>query len=167
MSGLGGDTPGSSGGIIKSLNVVVNHLNTLGILSQALHNKNVHAYNTIKNFFAREFGQPAPTNFNAVRSIVAREIVKAVAGTGGGVTEQQDIVREIQNINSPEQLIGFIDAQKSLMLGQLDGIRLQYKNTTGRDDFDRFLSPATKRAMAGGSDVVTPDTSGFKILSVQ
>jgi hypothetical protein len=161
--GLGSSSPGTSGGQIRSLNVAVSHLNTLGILSMALKNGNVQAFNTIKQFFGREFGSAAPTNFNAVKGIVARELVKAVAGMGGGVSEQQDIAKEMNNINSPDQLMGFIDNQKQLMIGQLEGQRRQYEQVTGKNDFDRWLSDDTKREMGG---IASNPSGGWGKLTV-
>jgi hypothetical protein len=56
----------------------------------------------------------------------------------------------LDNANSPEQLLGVIKFAKKLMAGQLSGYRLQAKNFGMTDEeFDRHLSPAAKAELGG------------------
>lgn len=145
---------GKQGNSVRSFNVALSHLDTLGTLADALHNKDSQAINKIGNFVGTQLGAPAVTNFVAAKKIVADEIVKAIVGSGGGVTDREEAAKTIAAANSPAQLKGVIDTYKTLMNGQLHGLRQQYETTTKRKDFNKFLSPEAQKYSNGtASDV--------------
>lgn len=133
---------GKPGQSVRSFNVALSHLDTLDQLSDALHNGNLQVVNKIGNVYAQQTGQVAPTNFESAKKIVADEIVKAIVGSGGGVADREAAAKTISAASSPAQLKGVIGTYKELMKGQLGGLKQQYEQTTGKKDFDRFLSPA-------------------------
>lgn len=154
---------GKQGNTVRSFNVAIAHLDTLDKLSDALANGDVKLINSIGNRVAKETGSAAPTNFEAAKKIVADEIVKAIVGTGGGVTDRQEAAASISATNSPEQLKGAIQTYKELMKGQLDGLRDQYKAATSKDDFDtRFLSAGAREVATGAETKKTDKTSEAK-----
>ncbi|WP_296946811.1 hypothetical protein [uncultured Massilia sp.] len=132
---------GKAGNSIRSFNVGISHLDTLGQLADALGNKDTQAVNRIGNYFAMQTGLAAPTNFQGAKKIVGDEIVKAIVGAGGGVADREEAGRIIDAANSPAQLKGAIKTVQELMVGQLGGLEQQYRTTTGRSDFDKYLSP--------------------------
>ena len=138
---------GKQGDQTRFLNVAVNHLDTLSGLADALHNNDVKALNTIGNFWQSQTGSPAPTNFETAKQIVGDEVTKAVIGSGGGVADRDKAQAVINAANSPEQLKGAIETYKQLMTGQLGGLKQQYENSTGRKDFERYLTPAAQKAL--------------------
>jgi hydroxypyruvate isomerase len=69
---------GKNGNKTRSLNVAVSHLTTLDTAAVALRANDVRAFNEFKQAWQRETGKSAPTDFNAVRELVADEIVAAV-----------------------------------------------------------------------------------------
>lgn len=140
---------GKPGQSVRSFNVALSHLDTLDQLATALNNKDTQVINRVGNAIATQTGNPAPTNFEAAKKIVADEIVKAIVGSGGGVTDREEAAKTIQAANSPAQLKGVINTYKELMRGQLGGLRQQYEQTTGKKDFDRFLSESGKAAAHG------------------
>jgi hypothetical protein len=133
--------------IITSLNTAVDHLDTLSELSTALGNGDVKTFNRIGQAYKKEFGQDAPTNLDAAKVIIAREVLKAITATGGGVVEAQELQSTMDRANSFEQLAGTVKTLQKLLAGQLDSIGTQYKATTRRDDFDERLSDRTKRVL--------------------
>ena len=135
---------GKQGDTVRSLNVATNHLDTLGGLADALNTGNVQLLNKATNAWKTQTGQAAPTNFESAKKIVADEVVKAIVGSGGGVADREEAARSIQAANSPAQLRGVINTYKDLMHGQLNGLRQQYEQSTGKTDFERFLSPQIK-----------------------
>jgi len=141
-------TTGKAGNTVRSLNVAVQHLNTLDGLADALNNGNVQVMNRIGNAFNTQFGGTAQTNFEAAKKIVADEVVKAIVGSGGGVADREEAARTISAASSPAQLKGVIQQYKDLMGGQLEGLRQQYKASTGKEDFDqKFLMDATRKEL--------------------
>ncbi len=137
-------TTGKNGNTVRSLNVAVQHLDQLGQLSDAMANGNVQMVNKIGNYIASQTGNPAPSNFNAARQIVGDEIVKAIVGAGGGVSDREEAAHNISAASSPQQLAGVIKTYQGLLSGQLSGLKQQYEKNTGLNDFEDFLAPETK-----------------------
>ncbi len=144
---------GKQGNSVRSFNVALSHLDTLDKLADALNNKDTVAVNRVGNFVAQQTGSSAPTNFESAKKIVGDEIVKAIIGSGGGVSDREAAARTISAASSPAQLKGVINTYRQLMQGQLGGLEQQYEQTTGRKDFKRFLSPEGQAVSAGNSQV--------------
>lgn len=134
---------GSQGNTVRSINVAMQHLDTLGQAADALNNGNMQLFNKVSNFVSSQTGAPAPTNFNAVKDLVANEITKAIVGSGGGVSDRDKAQQTIGAANSPAQLKTVMDSYRTLFTGQLGGLRTQYEAGTQRKDFDKMLSPET------------------------
>jgi hypothetical protein len=144
---------GPQGNALRSLSVADAHLQTLDEMGKALGTGNVQLINQWKNEWKRQTGEEAPTNFDAVKQIVAAEVVKAVSAAGGGVTERLEASKGINDARSPQQLSGAIQSYRSLLAGQRGGYKDQYKSSTGRDDFDtRFPAPNAGGGASGMSD---------------
>jgi hypothetical protein len=148
---------GKTGNTVRSLNVAVNHLDTLGQLSEALNNNDINLFNKLGNAFAQQTGNPIPTNFNAAKKIVADEIVKGIVGSGGGVADREEAAASINAANSPAQLKGVIDTYKQLLGGQLSGLKQQYEVSTGKKDFNKFISENTQKNIGDHSQAVQSD----------
>lgn len=147
---------GKQGDMLRSFNVSISHLNTLDNLVDALGNGDVKMLNKASNAFKEQFGQAAPANFNAAKSIVGDEIIKAIIGGGGALADRENAQNQIDRAESPQQLKGVIKTYKELMGGQLKGLKKQYEDTTGRKDFDDRLSPETKTELGLGGRPGTP-----------
>lgn len=131
---------GKQGTQVASFNRSFAHLDTLGKLSEALGNNDIQGFNKLKNSFASQTGKAAPSNFDAAKKVVADEIVKAIVGAGGGVADREEAARTINSASSPAQLAGVVETYKELIGGQLSSLQQQYEQSTGRKDFNRFLS---------------------------
>ena len=117
---------GRQGELVRSLNVSIAHLGTLSDLADALHNKDTVQINRVANTISEQTGNAPPTNFDAAKSIVGKEVVKAIVAGGGGVTERQEAEDMVNRAKSPEQLKGVIATVKQLLAGQLGGLKRQY-----------------------------------------
>jgi hypothetical protein len=148
---------GKQGNAVRSFNVSLSHLDTLGQLADAMNNGNMQAINKLGNAYSQQTGSAAPTNFEAAKKIVTDEIVKAITGGGGGVHDREAAAATIGAANSPAQLKGAIKTYQDLMVGQLGGLEQQYRTTTGRSDFNKYLSPQAQTMFhtTGGAPAVT------------
>jgi hypothetical protein len=156
-------TSGKKGDITRSFNAAVDHLGTLEQAANALQNNDMRLFNQAGNYVALQTGQTAPTDFNAVKRIVADEITKAVLGGSGALGDRKAADEAISAANSPEQLKGVIARYKNLMGGQLNALDQQYKASTNKTDFkDRFLTPTTKAALTTAAPAAT--TGGEKVV---
>jgi hypothetical protein len=136
---------GKQGNSVRSFNVAIDHLGTLSSLADALDNGDMQLVNKVGNMVATQTGATAPVSFEAAKHIVADEIVKAVTGSAGALGDREAAAKTINSANSPAQLKGVIKVYQDLMSGQLNGLRSQYKATTGKDDFDaKYLSDAAR-----------------------
>lgn len=140
---------GKQGQAINSMNVGTSHLQTLDKLADALNNKDDRTFSKIGNAWAKETGNPAPTNFEAAKTIVGDEVVKAIVGAGGTGADREKAQAAINAANTPAQLHGAIQTVYKLMGGQLKGLQLQYETTTKKKDFMDRLSPDAKKALLG------------------
>jgi len=146
---------GPQGTRLASINVAIQHLDVLQSLSDALGSGDSRAINSARQSFEKQFGSPAPTNFDAIKNIVGQEVVKAVVAGGGGEAERQEAANAFNRIGSPEQLSGAIQSVEKLMAGQVVGLRQQYNSLTaqapGVIPFDNLLLPETKKALSSVS----------------
>lgn len=150
-------TTGKQGNTVRSLNVAMDHLDTLSQLGDALKNGNMQAFNKLSQSLAAQTGSAAPTNFEAAKKIVSDEVVKAIIGSGGGVGDRDEAAKAFDKASSPAQLAGAINTAKRLMRGQLHGLEKQYKESTGRNDFnDRFLSDSARALDQSSSGTPLP-----------
>lgn len=139
-------TTGKQGDTVRSMNVAIDHLDTLNEAGKALKNGQIPLFNDIANKFAKNTGQPAPTDFNALKSIVGSEVAKAVAGGATALGDREEIRAEINNARSPEQLAGVIDKYQRLLAGQMSGLETQYKSGGGKH-WDEKINPRTREVM--------------------
>lgn len=137
---------GKDGDTLKSFTTAIEHMDTLKELTTALGNGDWKTYNALKNRFQKEFGYPAPTNFEDASRIVGQETVKAIVAGGGGVGEREEAV--IKGDYSPQAIMGALDTRQELMGGQLIGLKQKYTNAKLRH-FEELLSPAARRAFEG------------------
>jgi predicted transcriptional regulator len=152
-------TSGAQGNTVRSFNVLVNHLDTLQHLMNALNNGDVRAVNLASNEVARQFGVAPPTSFDAARRVVADEITKAVTGSAGALGDRQELQKNLSEGNSPAAMAGVIDTYKDLAGGQLYGLQQQYESGTQSKSFsqDLHLSPAAQALLQRATE--TSDTS--------
>lgn len=138
---------GKKGDSIRAFNNSLLHLDTLDKLTGALNNGDIKLFNYVGNIFANQTGSPAPTNFESARDIVADEVIKAIIGAGGGVADRDKAQKAFNTANSPQALRGVFNTYKNLLGGQLLGLAHQYKNTTGRHDFEDQLDSDEARGI--------------------
>ena len=138
---------GQQGKAVQSMNVAIDHLDTLNKAGQALNNGNVTLFNSIGNTFSKNTGNPQVTDFNSLKSIVGSEVAKAVTGGASALGDREEIRAEINAANSPAQLLGVIQKYQQLMAGQVKGLKQTYESGTGRKDFEEKLLPRTKQIL--------------------
>lgn len=150
---------GKGGNTIRSFNVAINHLETLGRLADALQNNDLVAFNKIGNFFAKQVGKSAPASFEAAKKVVGDEIVKAIVGGTNALGDREEIAATINAASSPQQLRDVIRTFQELMVGQLKGLEQQYQFGSKKNDFDMKLSPAARKLYRGSAVQGSPAPS--------
>lgn len=143
---------GKQGDSVRSFNTGIDHLDTLNKATSALQNGDIKAFNIVGNMIAKQTGNPAPTDFNMVKSIVGSEVAKAITGSNMALADRDEIRKLLDASNSPAQLNSAIKRAQELMGGQLKSLRVQYESSTNRSDFDKKLTGRTKEVI-GESEV--------------
>jgi len=138
---------GKQGDAVRALNNAIAHMDTLSELADALDNHDVKRVNQLGNLWAQETGNPAPSNFDAAKHIVSEEIGKAVLPGGGIGQERLEIAANADKSKSPEVLKGVMKTWKKLLSGQMGGLKRQYKQATGLDNFEEMMSPQALREL--------------------
>jgi hypothetical protein len=139
--------PNTGAAQTRSIGVAVDHIDQLSKAAQALNNGNTPIFNQVAQAYAKQTGKAAPTNFSAVKDFVLDEVTKAIIGAGGGVGDREKAAQIVSNWQSPAQSAGAIKQLHSLMAGQLHGLESQYEQTTGRQDFQRYVSPRAAKVL--------------------
>ena len=129
---------------LQAFNTVANHLGTLEELSKALRSDDLRVANRAINFFKTQLGHPEVTNFEAAKQAVAAEVVRAITGTGGSVSDRQEAESIFSASKSPEQMTGAIQTVKELIAGRLDTAKALYKAGTRKDNFEELLPPTAR-----------------------
>jgi hypothetical protein len=147
-------TTGQLGNSMRSFQVAGQHLDQLNTLVDALNNGNMQIVNKIGNAYSSQTGNPAPTNFDAAKDVVSKEVVKAIVAGGGGVTERQELAHLMDNAKSPKQLKGVIQQYRNLMAAQHDAL-LQQRDAAGlpRSTLPNYNEPGG----SPGTSAVPPD----------
>lgn len=140
---------GPEGRTVRSLNVSIDHLETLEEAAKALNNGNIPLFNQIANVIREKTGSPVTTNFDSIKQVVSAEIAKAVVGGQTALHDREDMAQRARNSQSPAQLMGIFGEFKKLMAGQMKGLRRQYESQTKLTDFDSMLEPGTIKALKG------------------
>ena len=144
-------TSGRPGTLLKSLNVVQDHLATFADTAKELGNSELPFVNTMGNKIAQWTGQPAPTNFAAVKTVVADELTKAILGTAGALGDRKTMQDEVNSSSSPAQLAGVVGKWQKLISGQVNGLSDQYKSGGGNNSAVLSLFGKAKASTAGSA----------------
>lgn len=163
---------GASSKIIRPINTSIAHLDVLQRYGSALQNGDVNVINKLKNEYESQMGSVAPSSFNAIKPIVANEVIKAVVARGGGEGDRTEAAKALSDAKSPEQLNAVISAEKALLAGQMNSMAQTYRaGTGGLQNFQqKYLTPATRQALSpkqsSGPSFPMTVRNGTKIATV-
>ncbi|MEI6283063.1 MAG: hypothetical protein WCP82_10185 [Alphaproteobacteria bacterium] len=118
-------TSGTLGNALRSVSTANAHLDQMGELVDALGNGNTQIINKVSNWYQKQTGNPAPTNFDAIKAIVGQEVVKAIVAGGGGVGEREEAAKSFSTASSPQQLQGVIKHYRMVMGAQSENLLAQ------------------------------------------
>lgn len=126
-------TSGQQGNALRSVATANDHLDQLDKLGDALNNGQIPAINAIGNAFGVQTGQPPAQVFNAVKNIVAQEVVKAIVAGGGTGGERDEAAKAFATSSSPQQLKQTIAQYRAVMGAQKQNL-LEQRRAAGLPD---------------------------------
>jgi hypothetical protein len=151
---------GQLGNALRSVSTANAHLDQMNELVDALGNGNTQVINKVNNWYQTQTGNPAPTNFNAIKNVVGQEVVKAIVAGGGGVGEREEAAKAFSTANSPAQLKEAIQHYRMVMGAQADNLLAQ-RDAAGlsRSTLPNYngAKAAAITPAAAANSVLTPD----------
>lgn len=139
---------GPQGNTVRSLNVAIEHIDTLKRAADALQNGDMTLLNKVSNEIGKFAGQTPANTFEGIRDIVANEVVKGTIGATGALADRAEAANKVKASNSPQQLAELMNGWTELMGGQVKGLARQYEGASGLKDFDkRFLTQRARDAI--------------------
>lgn len=103
LNDLGKSGPTSAGGLVQSMNTLLEHGKVLLDANEALHGTGSQTVNRVKNALSSEFGGTAAPNFNQAVNFYSQELGKLVKGGVANEGEVRDIIRDLDPSRTPEQ----------------------------------------------------------------
>ena len=155
-------TSGKGGSTLTNYRTAYDHLDLLKQASDALGNGDVQGLNRLSNAFKEQMGSAAPTNFNAVKSMLAGELANVAKVTGATDPEIAAMKDEINRANSPEQIQGVIDTNQDLMDQKAHEMYLQYQaGEQGKPQFGHTNAGAQAPKVGDKKNGFTFDGTGW------
>lgn len=152
-----GFTSGQQGNALRSISTANEHLSQLDALGDALNNGNVPIINSIGNAYGVQTGAAPAQVFNAVKNVVAQEVVKAIVAGGGSAGERDEAAHAFSSSSSPAQLKQTIAAYRTVMGAQQANL-IEQRRAAGLPD-------STTPGYAGAGSGAAP-AGAFKITHV-
>lgn len=121
-------TSGKGGSTLTAYRTAYDHLDLLKDAANALQNGDVQQINALSNRFKQEMGHSAPTNFNAVKTMLAGEIANVAKASGATDQEIKEARDELNAAQSPEQIQGIIQTNQDLMDQKAIEMSRQYES---------------------------------------
>lgn len=146
---------GANSKTLVALDTAIHHFDALGRAVDALNNGDTVALNAVGNYMSKQFGDPAVTNFDTVKTLAADEFTKVAAGVTSGEGEREKMQSLFQAANSPQQLKQAIQQAQILMAGKVQGLDTAYKGAYGPNrSVMEQVSPETKSVIGKASQSV-------------
>jgi hypothetical protein len=120
---------GPDGKLLTNIRTADAHIQQLRQIALALHNGEVPLLNELANNYAQATGDPAPVNFQLLKTALAGEIAKTTTGGVATNEETSELTKAINASESPEQIFGVTDAAHRLMQSKGDQIIQQLQRT--------------------------------------
>ena len=101
-------TSGATNKKLVAINTGVEHLDALNPLIDAMDNGNLTAINKARQYFEKQTGKPAPTNYSTLANMAVGEVSQAVMTGGGTGPERDELAAPFKSSNGPDVLRGAV-----------------------------------------------------------
>ena len=132
----------------ENFNTTLGHFNALRDAAVALGSGNNQLFNEAAMRYKAMTGNPAPTNFNEIKTYLADELKRTYSPTGQGSEKERDAyLKTLDGAQSPQQLMGGFRYATELLHSKIDAIKTNHDRDMGaaasRSNFDT-LSPEAR-----------------------
>ena len=124
-------------------NALVGHMGHLRTLGDAMNRGDVRLQNDIKLQVEEQLGYAAPTAFDAIRNLVAKELEAYFVAGGGTGAEREAAAKDFARAQSPEQLEAVLMNMRNAMREQIFALDKSWQAGHGRGNmYQRFMTPS-------------------------
>ena len=134
------------GNAVRTMNTAIDHMDSLRQDIKQLPTGQYPLMNDIITKYSRNVGDPRINSYDAMASIIAAEVTKAIVANGGTGDERQEKEKLLAVRNNPEALRGVLTGYTKLLGGQLHELQTQYEAGHGKH-FENKVSPRTREAI--------------------
>lgn len=135
--------------LAASTNLAIQHMAGMVEEGEKLNNGSYPVWNTVKNAWGVETGDPGVRAFETYRLGVADELGKAFKGVGAlNKEEVEQWQKTISTSSSPEQLKAAVTAAMHMLAARTETYSQRYRNVMG-SDAPSFLTPKSVEALQG------------------
>jgi hypothetical protein len=121
-------TSGPQATTLTAFRTATDHLDLLKDATAALQNGDVQVLNQLGNRFQAEFGHAAPTNFEAIKTMLNGELASVAKRGVATDAEIKQMNANISNAQSPEQLLQGIQTNQDLINEKANEMLAQYQS---------------------------------------
>jgi hypothetical protein len=141
-------TSGAQSKTLNNLNTSIEHLDQIAGMADKLQNSSVLPWNAVTNYFSAATGNPAVTNFNGMKTILAGELAGAFKQTGATDAEINSVKEAINSSQSPQQLHEYIAKTAIPALGaKASTFGDQYRDVMGEGSTWSPYTPSAKAVL--------------------
>lgn len=121
-------TSGNYSQQLNSINRAREHMQTFLDTAADLDGGNVKAFNRLGNAFSVEFGSDKVGNLNIAKQAFSSEVGKAFAGASVGVSDREELDKQINAASSFTQLAGAARTADKLLAGAQTALKQTYES---------------------------------------
>jgi predicted component of type VI protein secretion system len=162
---------GAVGKTIVSLNTLLQHTEQLRDAALKLDNTSVPIWNSAKNMFETATGGSGPTGFDQIRGVVSRELDNLLSGGRVTLAETEEIRKNLNSSQSPEQIQRVIDQLVHLAEARLQSSTQQGQMALGKKGMqaldEQLKNPVGLAAIKSLQEKPLPGSERAKAMETQ
>jgi hypothetical protein len=157
--------PGTAGGTTVAVNTSIAHLGLLYNLIGELGNTNMKVFNSLRQTWKTQTGNPIGASFDEVKQAVSGELTKVTGSLSQG--EQEAIKGPLDKANSPQSLRGAVRSAVQIMDGKINALHQHYVDIMHEEPDSPLIYPEAQkvrdRLLGSGG---TGATSGGHVIAL-
>lgn len=157
---------GKGGQTMTAYRTANDHLELLQETMEKLNNGDIQGINQLSNRFKTQFGSAAPTNVEAVRTMLAGELANVAKITGATDPEIAEARKNLNSASSVEQMRGVVEISHQLLDQKANEMYQQYKSgMEGKPNFEHGGKRPSGNTPPSGSSEVHYKIVGGKLVA--
>lgn len=139
---------GKQGDLVRGADVTVQHLDTADMAIDKLNNTHSPIVNYLTNAYKSATGNNEDLKaFQAAKQIVSAEVSKFIVGSNMALDDRKGLMDQLNAADNPTALKSVTTTLRTLMGGQLQGLKSQFEGSGLGESFNNRFKPRTLEAL--------------------